>query len=100
MTNPRPGELDVGVAVLSLMTVDQVADLLNYSTQTVRRLIRAGRIEAVKDGALLRIVPESILAYKQRLREAAGLPVCVTCAGSPPEGFICSACGRTGSVAS
>ena len=37
----RPGEIDVGTAVLGLMTVKRVAVLLDYSEKQVRRMIAA-----------------------------------------------------------
>lgn len=95
----RPGEIDVGTAVLGLMTIREVAALLKYSEKKVRRLIASGALEAVKDGGCLRILPESLIEYKQRLR-GDPKPVCERCGGVPPEGFICTGCGRASRVAS
>ena len=95
----RPGEIDVGTAVLGLMTTKQVAELFNYSEKTVRRLIASGALEAIKDGGLLRVLPESLIAYKQRLR-GDPQPACEMCGGVPPAGFICTKCGRASRVAS
>jgi excisionase family DNA binding protein len=98
MTDRHPGEIDVGTAVLGLVTVKQVAVLLNYSEKQIRRMIAAGTLEAIKDGGSLRILPESIIAYKERLRVNRDRPVCETCSGTPPEGFICTACGHASRV--
>ena len=95
----RPGEIDVGEAVLGLMTVQKVADLFSYSEKTVCRLIKSGALEAIKDGGKLRILPESLIAYKQRLR-GDPQPACEMCGGVPPAGFICTKCGRASRVAS
>jgi excisionase family DNA binding protein len=95
----RPGEIDVGTAVLGLMTIKEVAALLKYSEKKVYRLTKSGALEAVKDGGCLRILPESLIAYKQRLR-GDPKPACERCAGVPPEGFICTKCGRASRVAS
>jgi excisionase family DNA binding protein len=101
MTDRHPGEIDVGTAVLGLMTIKRVSELLDFSERQIRRMIASGALEAVKDGGSVRILPESIIAYKQRLRGARGEPVpCGTCGGSPPAAFICTGCGRTGRVAS
>jgi excisionase family DNA binding protein len=95
----RPGEIDVGTAVLGLMTIREVAALLKYSEKKVYRLTRSGALEAIKDGGSLRILPESLIAYKQRLR-GEPQPACETCGNVPPEGFICTRCGRASRVAS
>jgi excisionase family DNA binding protein len=96
----HPGEIDVSTAVLRLFTVKQTGELLGYSERQVRRMIAAGKIRTVRDGGSVRVLPESIIAYKQQLREAAGEPVCPTCSGEPQPGFICGSCGRSASVAS
>ena len=95
----RPGEIDVGTVVLGLMSVKRVAELFEYSEKTVYRLIKSGALEAVKDGGSLRILPESLIAYKQRLR-GEPRPACETCGNVPPAGFICTGCGRASRVAS
>jgi excisionase family DNA binding protein len=95
----RPGEIDVGTAVLGLMSTKRVAELLEYSEKKVYRLVKSGALEAVKDGGSLRILPESLIAYKQRLRGTPE-PACEMCGGVPPEGFICTKCGRASRVAS
>lgn len=58
---------DVGVEALGLLPVQEVADLLRCSTRTVRRLADQGELERVHLGSLVRITPESVAAYKQRL---------------------------------
>ena len=100
MTKPHPGEIDVGTAVLGLMSIKRVAELLDYSERQVRRMIASGTLEAIKDGGSVRVLPESIIAYKQRLRGDRAELACETCGGSPPAVFICSGCGRTGRAAS
>jgi len=100
MTDRHPGEIDVGTAVLGLMTTRRVAELLDFSERQVRRMIASGALEAVKDGSSVRILPESIIAYKHRLRGYRGAPACATCGGAPPAGFICSGCGQAGRAAS
>ena len=99
MTDRHPGEIDVGTAVLGLMSTKRVAELLEYSEKKVRRLIASGALEAIKDGGCLRVLPESLIEYKQRLR-GDPKPVCERCGGVPPEGFICTGCGRASRVAS
>jgi excisionase family DNA binding protein len=95
----RPGEIDVSTAVLGLMSTKRVAELLEYSEKKVYRLVKSGALEAIKDGGSLRILPESLIAYKQRLRGNPG-PACERCGGVPPAGFICTKCGQASRVAS
>jgi len=95
----RPGEIDVGTVVLGLMSIKRVADLWEYSEKKVYRLVQSGALEAIKDGGSLRILPESVIAYKYRLR-GEPQPACETCGNVPPEGFICTRCGRASRVAS
>lgn len=94
-------QIDVGPEALCLYTVSEVAAMFRCSTRRVRGLIASGKLAAVKEGANLRIAPEAIAEYKAALPPArAGRDECGTCAGSPPAGFICAACGRAASVAS
>jgi excisionase family DNA binding protein len=62
---------DVGIEALDLLTVKEVAARLKVSAVTVGRLIKRGELESVKVGALRRIAPEAVIAYKERLREQA-----------------------------
>jgi excisionase family DNA binding protein len=62
---------DVGVEALDLLTVREVAGRLRISVRKVDRLAAAGELEKVKLGTLARITPESVAAYKQRLRDQA-----------------------------
>jgi excisionase family DNA binding protein len=68
---------DVGPEALDLLTVDEVAARLRLSSKTIRRLIAADRkqpgtgLESVRVGTAVRIAPEAVIAYKQRLRETA-----------------------------
>jgi excisionase family DNA binding protein len=72
---------EVGTEALRLLTVRQVADLLNYSEKTVYRLIWAADrgeelgLEAVTVGTRSRrVAPEAVAEYKARLRDQAGKP--------------------------
>jgi excisionase family DNA binding protein len=48
---------------MSLLTVDQVADIFQVSTRTVQRLAAAGRIDAIHLGhKLIRYTPASVEA--------------------------------------
>jgi excisionase family DNA binding protein len=68
---------DVGNEALDLLTVDDVAARLRVSARTVKRLIYAERkepgtgLESVKVGDLVRVAPEAVIEYKNRLRAAA-----------------------------
>jgi excisionase family DNA binding protein len=68
---------DVGPEALDLLTVDEVAVRLRCSAKTVRRLVYAERaapgtgLESVKVGVLVRVAPEAVIAYKQRLMAQA-----------------------------
>lgn len=68
---------EVGLEALDLLTVDDVAARLRLSSKTIRRLIAAERaapgtgLEAVKIGSAVRIAPEAVIAYKERLRAEA-----------------------------
>jgi excisionase family DNA binding protein len=45
-------------------TVEQIADLLNCSTKTVRRRIKAGALRADRDGQMVRISIGEYLRYR------------------------------------
>ena len=68
---------DVGPEALDLLTVGEVATRLRVSARTVWRLVDAERkqpgtgLESVKVGALVRVAPEAVIAYKQRLMTQA-----------------------------
>jgi excisionase family DNA binding protein len=68
---------DVGPEALDLLTADEVAIRLRCSARTVRRLVYAERkapgtgLESVLLGDLVRIPPEAVIAYKERLRATA-----------------------------
>jgi excisionase family DNA binding protein len=53
----------------ALLTPSEVADQLQVSLRTVRRLIDTGKISALRVGRLIRIRPAALEAY---LTEAAG----------------------------
>jgi len=46
-----------------LLTLQQVADRLQVSISTVRRLVDAGELRAVRIGRNLRVRPEDLAAY-------------------------------------
>ncbi len=51
-----------------LLTLQQVADRLQVSMSTVRRLVAAGKLKTVRIGRNLRVRPEDLAAY---IKEAA-----------------------------
>ena len=55
MKQPKPEETEQGRPALALHTVEFVAEGLHYHPESLRRAIRAGRIEAVKVGKSWRI---------------------------------------------
>ena len=46
-----------------LLTLQQVADRLQVSMSTVRRLVDAGKLKAIKIGRNLRVRPEDLAKY-------------------------------------
>ena len=69
---------DVGPEALDLLTVNEVAARLRLSARTIWRLIDAERkqpgtgLESVREGRSVRVAPEALIAYKERLRTKAG----------------------------
>ena len=55
-----------GVRLLDLLTVSEAAVRLRCSAKKVRRLVAEGVLAEERFGALVRITPESVAAYKQR----------------------------------
>jgi excisionase family DNA binding protein len=55
----------------ALLPYEEVASRLKVSEKTVRRLVEAGELERVRIGSSVRITPESVVAYRQRLRDSA-----------------------------
>lgn len=49
-------------------SVKHVAELLDFSTRTVYRLIEKGEFDTIGKGQLLRITDESVRAYQDRNR--------------------------------
>ena len=62
---------DVGPEALDLLKVSEVAERLRLSVKTVRRLVADKKIEAVRIGTSVRIAPEAVVEYKNRLRADA-----------------------------
>jgi excisionase family DNA binding protein len=63
--------VDVGDEALDLLTVKDVATRLRLSQVTIRRLIKSGDLEGVHVGTSVRVAPEAVAEYKDRLRAAA-----------------------------
>lgn len=49
-------------------TIAEVAELLHISTRTVERLIERGEVEAFHVGRAVRVVAQSVLAYREANR--------------------------------
>lgn len=62
---------DVGPEALGWLTVQEVASRLKLSVNTVRRRIYAGDLEAIKDGALVRVTPQALAAYEEQRARVA-----------------------------
>lgn len=56
---------------MSSLTVNEVADELRVSTQTVRNLCRSGEIEYIKIGRVIRIEGDSLQNFYARKRAEA-----------------------------
>jgi excisionase family DNA binding protein len=56
-----------GLRILDLLTVPEAALRLDCSPDTVLRLAGAGELDRERFGALVRITPESVAAYEQRM---------------------------------
>ena len=52
-----------------LLTLQQVADRLQVSMSTVRRLVAAGRLKAVRIGRNLRVRPEDLSKYIEEAKK-------------------------------
>lgn len=50
-------------------TIDEVAELLGLSSQTIRKLVKEGRIKAIRLGHAYRIPMESIQYLKRNIYE-------------------------------
>lgn len=61
-----------GTRILDLLTISEAAVRLGCSAQKVSRLAAEGALVRVDFGALARITPESVAAYRQRLAAGAG----------------------------
>jgi len=64
----------LGSAAERVFSVREVADQLGVHPETVRRLIHAGRLEAVREGRVLRVRAASVeqLVARQRLKPTRG----------------------------
>jgi excisionase family DNA binding protein len=58
-----------------LLTVPQVAVMLNFSEATIWKLIASGEIRSVKEGWSRRITPAAVDVYVKSLEAASGQPV-------------------------
>lgn len=52
-----------------LLTLQQVADRLQVSMSTVRRLVDAGKLKAVRIGRNLRVRPEDLSKYIEEAKQ-------------------------------
>lgn len=52
-----------------LLTLQQVADRLQVSMSTVRRLVSAGKLKTVRIGRNLRVRPEDLAGYIEGAKE-------------------------------
>lgn len=52
-----------------LLTLQQVADRLQVSMSTVRRLVDAGKLKAIRIGRNLRVRPEDLAAYIEEAKQ-------------------------------
>ena len=52
-----------------LLTLQQVADRLQVSMSTVRRLVDAGKLKAIRIGRNLRVRPEDLAAYIEEAKK-------------------------------
>lgn len=46
-----------------LLTIEQTADALNMSPETVRRRIKSGQLPVIRDGRIVRVRPADLRAY-------------------------------------
>lgn len=63
---------------------------LGVSAKTIYRLIAAGEVEAVRLGADMKVVPESLVAYRERLRAGSrkAAPRLRTVRATPPRADV------------
>jgi excisionase family DNA binding protein len=47
----------------SLFTIQEVAERLRVSVETIRRRISAGELRVIRDGRIIRIDPDDLEAY-------------------------------------
>ena len=52
-----------------LLTLQQVAERLQVSMSTVRRLVDAGKLRSVRIGRNLRVRPEDLAAYIEEAKQ-------------------------------
>jgi excisionase family DNA binding protein len=57
----------VGTAMPDYLTTDEVAEILGYHVKSVRRLVRDGKLGAVKKGVWL-IPREALEVYQQAIK--------------------------------
>lgn len=79
-----------------LWTVDQAAESMRLSTRTVRRLIAAGELQAVRVRSRVRLQPEAVAEYVARcVGQAVGETTCKSASKIKTES-ISGATRRTG----
>jgi excisionase family DNA binding protein len=64
---PHPDRRGSGVA--RLLTREQVAEILGCSLDTVDRRITQGKLPALRDGRLVRVMEDDLRAYIRRSKQ-------------------------------
>ncbi len=57
------------ISIRRLLTVDETSQILNESTKTTRRRIKSGELPHIRNGRLIRILPddlERLIASRRR----------------------------------
>ena len=63
MTTPSARLPQRPASIARLLTIDEVAEILNVSTRTVRRLIDSGALPAHRLGRLVRIADRDLAVF-------------------------------------
>lgn len=75
MSAQPPGDVDDGGMSRLLVDIDDAASVLDVSTATVKRLIKAGQLPAVKVGGSTRVRTTDLAGYVARLPVANDVEV-------------------------